>query len=212
MSRKRLNEDQRDVLREIGNIGAGNAATALSQLLNQKIDMKVPKVNVVGFDEVMDLIGGPEQTIVGLMFRINGDIPGTVYVILQIEEAEYLVRKLTNNPDYSLFDNTENQEIAISALSEIGNILTGTYLSALSDFTTMNLQPSVPYLGIDMAGAILTVGLIEISHTSDYVIIIDTEMHQDDKQFEKISGKFLFIPDPESFHNLFTKLGIDYND
>jgi len=204
-----LTQEQKDVLREIGNIGAGNAATSLSKLLNIKIEMNVPSVNIASFDEIMELIGGPDETIVGLLFKVQGETPGTVYLILSIEEAEYLVRKLTNDSSFSLFDGTDN-DMAISVLQEIGNIVTGSYLTALSDFTNINLQPSVPYLGIDMAGAVLTIGLLELSQVSDYAIIIDTEIKRDGSR-QDIQGKFLLLPDPESFSKLFQALGIhDY--
>lgn len=205
-----LTIEQKDVLREIGNIGAGNAATSLSKLLNKKIEMKVPSVNIVSFDDLVEEIGGPEEIIVGLMFQIIGEAPGTAYLLLKVEEAEYLVRKLTNDPDFSLFNEGNDNEMAISALHEIGNIVTGSYLTALSDFTKINMQPSVPYLGIDMAGAILTAGLLELSQVTDYAIIIDTEINQNNKSNDGMKGNFFLLPEPESLIEIFTALGIKY--
>jgi chemotaxis protein CheC len=207
-----LTRDQKDVLREIGNIGAGNAATSLSKLLNKKMEMKVPSVSIVNYDELVEVIGRPEETIVELMFRIQGEAPGTAYLLLKVEEAEYLVRKLTNDPDFFLFDDDKDNEMAISALHEIGNIVAGTYLTALSDFTKINMQPSVPYLGIDMAGAILIAGLLELSQVTDHAIIIDTEINQNDGSNEGLKGNFLLLPDPESLNKIFTALGIKYHD
>ncbi|WP_339227730.1 chemotaxis protein CheC [Oceanobacillus sp. FSL K6-2867] len=201
---------QKDVLREIGNIGAGNAATSLSALLNKKIEMNVPSVSIAGFDEIMELTGGSENTIVCLLFRIQGEAPGTVYLIFTIEEAEYFVSELTNDPDFSLFHSEQENEMALSALQEIGNIVTGSYLTALSDFTSINMKPSVPYLGIDMAGAVLTVGLLELSQISDYAIVINTEISHDGTN-KDIQGNFFLLPDPESFAKIFSALGIyDY--
>lgn len=205
-----LTIEQKDVLREIGNIGAGNAATSLSKLLNKKIEMKVPSVNIVSFDDLVEENGGPEEIIVGLMFQIIGEAPGTAYLLLKVEEAEYLVRKLTNDPDFSLFNKGNDNEMAISALHEIGNIVTGSYLTALSDFTKINMQPSVPYLGIDMAGAILTAGLLELSQVTDYAIIIDTEINQNNKSNDGMKGNFFLLPEPESLIEIFTALGIKY--
>ncbi|WP_080874737.1 chemotaxis protein CheC [Oceanobacillus timonensis] len=200
---------QKDILKEVGNIGAGNAATSLSRLLEQKIDMTVPNVEIADFNEVIALVGGPEQPIVGIMFQVEGEITGVMAIVVDIEEAEYLVQKLTHNQAFQLSEQTNGAEleIAMSALSEIGNILTGSYLTALSDFTGMNLQPSVPHLGMDMAGAIMTMGLLEISQVTDYCIIIDTEIRQEEEGHEQIRGNFLFIPDPDSFQKLFAKLG-----
>lgn len=199
---------QKDVLREIGNIGAGNAASSLSILLNKKIEMKVPSVRIAGFDEIMELTGGSENTIVCLLFRIQGEAPGTVYLIFTIEEAEYFIRELTNDPGFTLLQSEQENEIALSALQEIGNIVTGSYLTALSDFTNINMQPSVPYLGIDMAGAVLTVGLLELSQVSDYAIVINTEISHDGTN-QGIQGNFFLLPDPESFAKIFSALGIN---
>lgn len=208
MNLNNLTSIQMDVLREIGNIGAGNAATSMAKLINKKVDMEVPLVNVVAFDEVMDLIGGPEQLIVANYFQIQGEAPGNVYFILSMDEAQAIVRQFTGISDLVLFnDNYEPNEIAISAIQEIGNILTGSYLSALSDFTNINMQPSIPYLSIDMAGAILAEGLIELSQSTDYAIIIDTKINDSDLT-NGITGQFFLLPAPETFTKLFQALGI----
>ncbi|MFA1820653.1 chemotaxis protein CheC [Virgibacillus oceani] len=198
---------QRDVLKEIGNIGAGNAATSMSKLLDKKIDMQVPNVNVVDFDEMMDMIGGHEQLITALFFRIEGEAPGTVYFILSVEEAQHLVGAITKQSGYRLLG--ENfDEMAVSALQETGNILTSAYLSALSDFTNLNMQPSIPYLSIDMAGAILTAGIVELSQVTDYAIIINTRINHHDSK-KDIQGNFFLIPDPATLEKLYVSLGIN---
>ncbi|OZU90299.1 CheY-P-specific phosphatase CheC [Virgibacillus indicus] len=203
-----LTNVQKDALREIGNIGAGNAATSLSKLINKKVNMQVPSVNVVSYDEMMEMIGGPEETIAAVFFRIKGEAPGTVYFILSIEEAEFLINKMVNKQNVNLMDNSTVNELEMSVLQEAGNILTGSYLSALSDFTKINMQPSVPYLSIDMAGAILTAGILELSQLTDYAIIIDTKINHKDSANE-IHGNFLLLPDPESFPKIFEALGIN---
>ncbi|AUJ26660.1 MULTISPECIES: chemotaxis protein CheC [Virgibacillus] len=204
MDLTKLTQMQKDALREIGNIGAGNAATSMSKLVNRKIDMDVPTVNIVSFDEMMERIGGPESVVVALLFRIQGDAPGTVYFIFSIEEAEALIKEITNNDALRL---DVNDELAISVIQEAGNIVTGAYLSALGDFTNITMQPSVPYLSIDMAGAILTVGLLEVSQVADYALIIDAKISSS-YQVSQIKGNFLFIPDPDSFSKLFKALGV----
>ncbi|GAB3794767.1 chemotaxis protein CheC [Virgibacillus kimchii] len=203
----RLTYVQRDVLKEIGNIGAGNAATSMSELLDKKIHMQVPTVNVVGFDEMMDMIGGHEQLITALFFRIEGEMPGTVYFILSLEEAQRLVGQITKQSGGRLLGE-DFDEIAVSALQEAGNILTSSYLSALSDFTNLHMQPSIPYLSIDMAGAILTAGLVELSQVTDYAIIINTRIKHKNSE-DGVQGNFFLIPDPSSFHKLYQSLGID---
>jgi chemotaxis protein CheC len=204
-----LTDLELDVLKEIGNIGAGNAATALSQLLERKIDMVLPTVNIVSFDEMMDLIGGPDEIIVAILFRIYGDAPSNVFFVLSVKEAEMLVKKMTNNPSFELLDN-QADDMSLSVLEEIGNIVTGSYISALSDFTNLHLQPSIPHLGIDMAAAILTYGLIDISHVSDYAIVIDSKVNS--KGNNAMEGNFFLLPNPDSLHVIFKALGIEKND
>lgn len=202
-----LSSIQLDVLREIGNIGAGNAATSMSKLINKRIDMKMPSVNIVTFDEMMDTVGGPEELIVAMFFRIQGDAPGTVFFILTIEEAESLVSQITNDMELDLLSDDGPSELAISALKEIGNIMTGSYLTALSDFVKINMQPSIPHLGVDMAGSILTAGLLELSKMSDYAIIIDTEIN-DNNLKNGLNGHFFLLPDVESLPKIFDALGV----
>ncbi|SES75728.1 chemotaxis protein CheC [Oceanobacillus limi] len=211
MKMDKLSSIQLDALREIGNIGAGNAATSMSKMINEKIDMHVPNVSIVEFNELMDEIGGADKVIVSILFQIQGEAPGTVYLIFSMEEAEELVRHITLNSNQKLFTDGEPDEFAISALQETGNILAGSYLSALSDFTNINMHPSVPHLSVDMAGAIISVGLLELSQVTDYAIIIDTKIH-DTKSKNGINGQFLLLPAPESFTKLFHALGINDYD
>lgn len=204
---KNLTQYQLDILKEIGNIGSGNAATALSKLLNRKIDMEVPSVRVVSFDEMMDMVGGPDETIVSVFLRIKGEAPGSMFFVLSPTEAETFVQQITGNKTFS-FQSPPFEELGLSALHEVGNILAGSYLSSLSDFTSINMQPSVPSLNMDMAAAILMQGLIELSQESDYAIIIDTTIIEQSDEVEAVQGHFFLLPDPESFKKIFTALGI----
>ncbi|MBP1968079.1 chemotaxis protein CheC [Virgibacillus natechei] len=205
-----LTSIQRDVLKEIGNIGAGNAATSMSKLINKKVEMQIPAVDVVSYDEMMELIGGPDELIVAILFRIQGETPGTVYFILTTKEAGTLVSQLTDEVEFDFASDGPANELAISVLQEMGNILTGSYLAALSDFTNINMQPSVPYLSVDMAGAILTAGLLELSQVTDSVTIIDTKINSN--LGDGIHGNLLLLPDPESFPKIFNALGIDKHE
>src|SRR5699024_4400194 len=140
----KLTEFQKDVLREIGNIGAGNATTSMSQMIEKEIVMEVPSVNIVTINEMMDLIGGAEKLIVAIFFRIKGEITGTVYFILTLEEAQNFVHEMTQMEDLVLMDEAHNiNEMAVSVLQEMANILTGSYLSALADFTQLHMVPTV---------------------------------------------------------------------
>jgi chemotaxis protein CheC len=196
-----------DILREIGNIGAGNATTSLSKLLNRKINMKVPDVKMVAFDEMMDVIGGPEQEIASVFVRAIGDAPGSMFFVLKPEEASLFVSEMIGDPDFQL-GSSANQELGLSAYVELGNILCGSYLSALSDFTNLNLQPSVPSVAVDMVGAILSFGLLELSQVADHAILIDTKLIDETNKFNDINGHFFLLPDPNSFNTIFKTLGV----
>jgi chemotaxis protein CheC len=197
-----LNTIQLDVLREIGNIGAGNAATALARMLNKKVDMSVPKVKILEFKEVSETLGGAEILVVGILFKVSGDLTGNIMFLVQYEAAATLVDMLMGKPvDLEKgFD-----EIELSALSEIGNILAGSYLSALATLTNLKIMPSVPDLAIDMAGAIISVPAIEFGKVGDTVLYIETEFLDIGS---KVVGDFFLVPDVDSYDILLRALGV----
>jgi chemotaxis protein CheC len=208
-------EIQLDLLREIGNIGAGNAATALSNLVNKTIDMRVPNVKVLSFDEITEFIGGAEEVVVSVFLRIEGDIPGNMFFFLGQAEAKRLVESMMGKSEVSA--DGFFSEMELSAIQEVGNILSGSYLSALADFTKLNLQPSVPALAIDMAAAILSYGLIEVGKAGDYALVIDTSFLDEasteveaNAEDSNIKGQFVLLPDPDSFSILFEALGVPF--
>jgi chemotaxis protein CheC len=198
-----------DVLKEIGNIGVGHAATALSQLLNQTVDMSVPAVRLVTFQELPEQIGGPEEKVAAIFLRIEGDAPGSMFYLSHIEDAEKLIQHLTNDSSFQLQESPLHDGLGISAFLEVGNILAGSYLSSLADFTNLSLNPSVPGFSVDMVGAILSYGLITLSEVSDFAIVIDTEMMEARTKEGGIRGHFFLLADPCSFKELFSALGVD---
>lgn len=207
-SENEITEMHLDVLKEIGNIGAAHAATSLSQLLGQKIDMRVPNVELVTFDEMFNLAGGSEKVVAGIFLRIEGDLTGTMFFVLTIESATQFIRKLTGDTSFT-FTDAEDLGMGASALQELGNILSGSYLSSLSDFTSLNIYPTVPSLSIDMVGAIVSFGLIEVSQYSDEVIVIETEILQEGEQgMSSLAGHFFLLPDPPSYRTIFSSLGV----
>ncbi|SDJ01423.1 chemotaxis protein CheC [Salimicrobium halophilum] len=199
-----------DVLKEIGNIGAGHGATALSSLLDRTIDMKVPEVRVAGFDEVTEMTGGAEEIVVTTYLRMTGDAPATMFFILPPDQADYFTSEMTGIRDGS-FKEMNPGTMKVSAAQELGNILAGSYLSALSDFTKLDLEPSVPELAVDMFGAIVSSGLIEVSNVTDEVIIIETILVDPEKD-EEINGYFLLLPDPGSYKTIFHALGVPVDE
>jgi chemotaxis protein CheC len=201
-----MNSLHLDILKEIGNIGAAHAATSLSNMLNKKIDMRVPKAEMVTFNEMMELMDGPEKVVVGIYLRIEGDLEGSMFFILPIEQANRFIQRLIQDDRFDFRSNAS--DIGMSAMQEMGNILSGSYLSAMSDFLNLKVFPTVPGLSIDMFGAIISVGLIEISQVSDYVIVIDTSILEEELESE-MKGHFLLLPSPESFDVIFKALGVE---
>jgi len=199
---KDLTPVQMDALKEVGNIGAGNAATALSKILNRMIDMSVPEIKITHINKVADLVGGPEVPVVGVYLEMSGDAPGHIMFILPIDSARNLVNMMTESDSQEeSFD-----ELEISALNEIGNILASSYLVALTGFTGLALYPSVPSLSLDMAGAILNVVLIELSMIGDYALVIETIFKEGERA---IKGFFFLIPDPGTLEIILSSLGVE---
>ena len=199
-----------DILKEVGNIGAGHAATSLSALLKEKVEMKVPSVRLASYDEIMELAGGSETTVTAAYLKIHGDINGQMFFILPVRHGERFVEVLLNGP--VSFREPPFSRLSISVLEEIGNIVSGSYLSALSDFSGLKLQPSVPAVSIDMFGAIITHGMLEMSTYTDSVIIIETLLQIDNWKEGKVNGYFFLLPDPDSIPVLFRFLGVVKED
>ena len=188
-----------DVLKEIGNIGAGNATTALSTMLGTRVDMMVPKVRLMEFKEVGTTLGGEEQLVAGIYLVVDGDIHGSIMFIQKKESARAMVQKLMGMPS------TEDDftEMELSALKEIGNVITGAYLNSLATLTNLTIYPSVPDVCIDMAGAILSVPAIEFGAISDKMLLIQTDFADD----VELSGYFILVPDEESDAKILHALG-----
>ena len=196
-----LNSMQIDVLKELGNIGAGNAVTALSKILNKKIRMEVPQVRILEFREVTEVFGSAEEPVTGIYLRMEGDISGNIMFLLPVESSRVLLDIIMG----TYRDTDEFGEMDISALEEIGNILAGSYISSLSTMTGMRIRISVPALAIDMAGAVLSVPIIQFGHVGDSVMLIETHFSEGDKH---VKGDLLLIPDVASFTTLLKKLGV----
>ncbi len=188
-----------DVLREIGNIGAGNATTALSTMLGARIDMMVPKVKLMEFKEVGTTLGGEEQLVAGIYLEVNGDIHGSIMFIQKKESARAMVQKLMGMPSAG----DDFTEMELSALKEIGNVITGAYLNSLATLTNLTIYPSVPDVCIDMAGAILSVPAIQFGAISDKMLLIQTDFADD----VDLSGYFILVPDEESDAKILHALG-----
>ncbi|MCM1134816.1 MAG: chemotaxis protein CheC [Clostridium sp.] len=207
LSMEQITSQYFDVLKELGNIGAGNATTALAQMMGGKIDMSVPQVRLLEFHEVGDIVGGEEKLMVGIYLQVEGDIEGSMMFILDKKAAAHVVNKLMagmfvideENADEHVFG-----EMECSAVMEVGNIITGSYLNALSGITNLRIVPSVPEIGIDMAGALLSVPAVEFGVMGDHILLIQTKFSDD----VELDGYFILIPDIESYEKILTSLGV----
>ncbi|MDV2580623.1 chemotaxis protein CheC [Alkalibacillus haloalkaliphilus] len=195
-----------DVLKEIGNIGAGNAATALSSLINRRVQMTVPIVNIVTFDEMMMEVGGKDEVQAAVFVQATGDLSGSMFFMVPPEEADLFSQLMIGDQSKTV---SNGDELATSAFLELGNILTGSYLRALSDFTSLEVVQSVPQVAIDMVGAMLTQGLLEISVSSDQAIMIETVLHDIEGMKREIRGHFFLLPNPETYTSIFESLGVN---
>lgn len=198
-----LSPIQLDALREIGNVGAGNSATALSQIINKRIDMNVPKVDLVPIESVPDLVGGADTIVVGVFLRVYGKAPGNILFLLPQRSAFYLVDTLMGR------EHGTTQKLDFmdeSALMEIGNILSGAYLNAFFNFTHISMLPSIPALAMDMAGAILNIILVQLGQMGDRALVIETEFLAED---DGINGHFFLVPDPGSLGTLIKAVGVE---
>lgn len=194
-----LNAIQLDVLQEVGNIGAGNAATALSQLLNEKVDMTVPTVKIIPFDDIFTKIG-VEEVVIGVIVRVLGDIPGNILFTLEKEAALKIISKLTGEEQEVI------SELGNSALCEIGNIISSSFMNAIAKLTNLTLMPSVPAVALDMMGAILSTTFIESGQFDEYILDLETQFLQEN---EKLNGHFYYIPMPGSLEKILNSLGVN---
>ena len=199
---------QLDVLREIGNIGAGNAVTALATMLDRPIDMSVPEVQIVPFNEIVSIMKGPENLAVGQLVELSGDLSGHILLILGIEDA-YEIASTALGVEIEVPENPKSldlDEVGISALTEMANILVGSYLSAICELTNLNVTPSIPYMAVDMVGAIISIAAVEYGKVGDAALFLKTQF-SDIK--EDLAGHFFLLPDAESYKVLMNSLGIE---
>ncbi len=205
MKLENINEMQFDVLKEIGNIGAGNATTALAKLINSKLDMKVPKVQMVGFQDLATVMGSEENIMVAVLVTLSDDVEGMMMFLMDVKSAKFLISQMLKSMgmEMPIDENAEFSEMELSVVSELGNIISGSYLAALSSLLQLVINISVPYVSVDMAGAILSVPAIEFGKVGDQVLLIETKFGDDE-----ISGYFILIPEEESYEKIMKALGM----
>ncbi len=200
-----LNELELDALRECGNIGAGRAATSLSAMIGVPVGMQVPAVKLLPLDAVADEVGGPEALVVAIYLRVTGDADGHILFVMPPETGHSLVEPLLCGMPAGEIDAAGFGDMERSALQEVGNILTSSYLIALTEMTGLFMEPTPPAIGIDMAGGLLAQVLCEVAMTGDYALVIETAF---DEVGDPVPGAFVFIPTPQALGKVLSGLGL----
>ena len=193
-----VNDMYVDVLKEIGNVGSGNAATAIANMVGTRIDMKVPNVKLMDVGKLGSAIGPEEETVIGIFLEVSHDIDGSMMFLLDLESGHYLADKLLMKENVVHEQMEVFDEMELSALKEVGNIITASYLSALASMTNLTILPSVPYICVDMAAA------IEFGLVGDRALLIETEICAD----VAIRGYFILMPEQESYYKILSALGL----
>lgn len=191
-----------DCLREIGNIGSGSAASSLSQMLGKNIEMHVPDVRVLDYQSVIDEMGGPEKVITGILVTLSGDISGMIMFLLEDTFAKVVLNTFLGKEDVNVIRLDEND---FSAIKEMGNIMAGSYLGAVSTLTGLTIDMSVPSMTVDMMGAIMNAPMIEFSEVGEKVLFINDGFVIDRVD---INSHIILIPTVESLEILMKKLGV----
>lgn len=198
-----MNEMEKDIFKEIGSIGGGNAATALSSLLNAQVNMLVPRVEILGFNEALDKLGDPEEVVAAVMVQLSGELQGIMLFTAPEEFTDEVVFRMLGKTKASLL---ELDEIDISVLTEIGNIVISSYINALSALTGVEVELSVPQLAVNMLGGIMSLPMAMMGQHSDRIMMVTGEF---DIEGKALRSGMLLLPDVESLNILMKKLGVD---
>ena len=197
-----LNGLELDTIREIGSIGTGNAATALSSMLGCAVRIDLPEVRIMGYNGAIEWIGGPEAITAGVLVRLGGEINGIMLSVQQMEFVNLVLQKMIGREaaGYEELDDLDR-----SALIEVGNIMISTFINALSSLAGITIKLSVPGFAVDMQGAILTVPMAEFGGQSDYIMTIGSNFICGQRT---VPCRLLLSPDIRSLNFLLKKLGV----
>ena len=193
-----------DVLREIGNIGAGNAATSLSMLLNENVNISIPVVRIDEYEDVIRTVGDPEDLAIAILIYYTGEIRGMVLFLLSVEEAKRMALMLVGYEEED--EDAGISEMKISAIKEIGNILGSSYLGSIGELTGLNFDISVPYTAIDMVGALMSAPMTEFGVDDSKILFVEESFSA---QELKLNSHVILFADMPSLNNMLQRLGIE---
>lgn len=197
-----LNGLELDAIREIGSIGTGNAATALSSMLGKEVRITIPEVRIMGYNEAIDWIGGPEVITAGVLVNMSGELNG---IMLSVQQMEFVNMVLKHMVDRTVTCYEELTELDRSALVEVGNIMISTFINALCSLADISTRLTVPAFAVDMQGAILTVPMAVFGGQSDYIMTVGADFICEGRQ---VPCRLLLSPDIRSLNFLLKKLGV----
>lgn len=198
-----INDLELDILKEIGSIGGGNAATALSSMLSAKVNMSLPKVEILDFNQALVNVGDPEEVVAAILVEMSGELSGIMLFILTKEFSDEILFRMLGKTGADFF---ELNEIDSSVLMEIGNIVISSYITAMSSLVNMSVELSVPQLAVNMLGGIMSVPIAMMGQHSDRIMMITGEFKIDGKA---LNSNMLLLPDVESLNVLMKKLGVE---
>lgn len=199
-----LNDMHIDVLREIGNIGAGNAASALAMILNEEVSISLPRVQITDFNTAVNALGGAETMTVGVLVNFSGEAQGMIMLLLNMEDAAAILSMLLQDKDEE--KNATLSELELSAIMEIGNILSSSYINSISTLTGLSINISVPYIAIDMAGALMSVPIIEFGSIGEKVMFIEECFSAEEN---KLASNIIMFAEIDTLEVIMTRLGIE---
>ena len=201
-----LNEIQLDALGEIGNIGSGNAATALATMLGLSVDIEVPKVEILSFDDCMSLLGGPEEIVSAVLVTLSQDVTG---MMLFIQHEDFLNSMLEAMVGTGISSFEDIDEMGVSAIMEMGNIMLSSYVNAVGQMTGLTIEISVPSHTINMAGGVLSVPAVQMAEETDYLLLIHGNFVIADR---KVQSNIFMVPDMESLNKVLDNLGVNFDE
>lgn len=191
-----------DVIREIGSIGTGNAATALSSLISKEVTMSIPEVAILSFNDTIEKLGDPEEIVAAVLVRMSGEIQGMMLFLLDLKFINSITTSLIGK---EISDYDQLVSLEISALEEAGNIIISSYINALSSLTGVSISLSVPDTAVNMMGGILSVPMAEFGYCTDNLLMIGGKFHIDDRE---LKSHLILMPDIESLNFLMDRLGV----
>ena len=202
-----MNNLQLDAMKELANIGTGHAANALSELIGRRVDMNVPKVDLIPLEQVGFHFGHPEDPVCAIFSSCESSLETILVFIMSLEDSEDLAEMLLKNISIPMKE-TEKESLRESALSEAGNIILGAFISALGDMVNQKLPLSVPHITVDMLGSVMDIMVGIFGVETDTVFLIETSLSFPENEGRLFSGRIMLVPTPGSLENFFQVLGL----